>query len=165
MRRYRSIACAMKYFEDIEVGETRQLTSIKNVTRDEVIGFALQFDPQPFHLDDEAAAKTHFGKISASGWHTAAMTMRMMVDDTSGEETAGLGSPGLDSLRWAKPVYPEDTLRCEVETVSKRRSKNRPEMGLVSNLVTTYNQHDDVVMTMESIVMIALREPDSPMEE
>ena len=96
------------------------------VTRDEVIEFARKYDPQPFHLSDEAAAETHFGRLSASGWHTCAMTMAMMVENMKRHRQAGLGSPGIDELRWLKPVYPGDTLRCESEMLEKRPSAAAP---------------------------------------
>ncbi len=155
----------MRYYEDIQPGEIRKLSNIKQVTRDEVIGFARQFDPQPFHLDDEAAAQTHFGRISASGWHTAAMTMRLLVDDMAENEQAGLGSPGVDNLRWIKPVYPGDTLRCEVEILSKRRSKSRPDMGIFQTATRVFNQNDELVMEMQSNGLISVRDPDAPIED
>ncbi len=89
----------MIYFEDMEVGAERVYGSY-DVTREEVIEFARKYDPQPFHLSDEAAAKTHFGRLAASGWHTCAMTMRVIVDAITKERQAGLGSPGVDELRW-----------------------------------------------------------------
>src|SRR5882757_3718272 len=94
----------MQYFEDIEVG-TKSSFGRYEVTREEVIAFALKYDPQPFHLSDEAAAATHFGRLSASGWHTCAMTMTMVVENLKANRQAGLGSPGVDELRWLKPVY------------------------------------------------------------
>lgn len=151
----------MLYYEDIEVGVTHKFGH-KEVTRDEVIDFATKFDPQVFHLDDEAAAKTHFGRLSASGWHSAAMMMRMMVDNMNEQKQAGLGSPGIEKLRWLKPVYPGDTLRCESVTLSKRRSESRPEMGLLLGKVSVFNQHDEMVMTMESTGLIEVRNPDIP---
>ena len=147
----------MQYFEDIEVG-TKTNFGNYNVTREEVIEFASRFDPQPFHLDDAAAAVTHFGRLSASGWHTCAMTMRMMVDNMKSRAQAGLGSPGLDELRWKKPVFPGDTLRVETELLEKTRSRSRPEMGSFRSAVRVYNQHDEVVMTMASIGLIATRD-------
>ncbi len=99
----------MLFYEDLIVGSSKTFGQYE-VTREEVMRFAEAYDPQPFHLDDEAAAQTHFGRLSASGWHTCAMTMRMMVDDMKIHQQAGLGSPGVDNLRWVKPVYPGDTL-------------------------------------------------------
>lgn len=95
----------MRYFEDIEIGKTQKFGNYQ-VVREEVIDFASKYDPQPFHLDDEAAAKTHFGRLSASGWHTCAMTMAMLVENLKNNKEAGLGSPGIDQLRWLKPVFP-----------------------------------------------------------
>ncbi|MET5012133.1 MaoC/PaaZ C-terminal domain-containing protein, partial [Burkholderia pseudomallei] len=89
--------------------------------------FASRYDPQPFHLSDEAAAATHFGRLSASGWHTASMTMAMIVAYYRETGFQSLGSPGVDELRWLKPVYPGDTLRCETEVLETRRSASRPE--------------------------------------
>ena len=149
----------MLYFEDIKVGKKLAFGHYQ-VTREEVIEFASKYDPQPFHLDDEAAAKTFFGRISASGWHTCAMMMRMMADNMKENEQAGLGSPGLDELRWLKPVYPGDTLRCESEILEKRASKSRPEMGSYRSKGVVFNQHDEPVMSFITIGLIA-RRPDA----
>lgn len=146
----------MQYFEDIEVGRVERFGSYL-VTREEVVDFASRYDPQPFHLDDEAAAATHFGRLSASGWHTCAMTMAMVVEDMKAHAHAGLGSPGIDELRWRKPVYPGDTLRCETEVLDKARSRSRPEMGSFRKSVKVLNQHDEVVMTFTSIGLIQVR--------
>ncbi len=144
------------YFEDLEVGSKAAFGRYE-VTREEVIRFASAYDPQPFHLSDEAAAQTHFGRISASGWHTCAMTMRMLVDNITERKQAGLGSPGLDELRWLKPVYPGDVLRVESTLVSKRQSQSRPEMGSFQSEVRVYNQDDVAVMSMNSIGLIRVR--------
>ncbi|MEY4237681.1 MAG: hypothetical protein RL339_282 [Pseudomonadota bacterium] len=147
------------YFEDLEIG-TRASFGRYEVTREEVLEFAAKYDPQPFHLSDEAAAKTHFGRISASGWHTCAMTMRMLVDNITERKQAGLGSPGQDELRWHRPVYPGDVLRVETELLEKTRSRSRPEMGSFKSIVTVRNQHDEKVMTFRSIGLIAVRNPE-----
>lgn len=149
----------MLYYEDLEVGVTSKFGHY-DVTREEVIEFASKYDPQPFHLDDAAAAKTHFGRLSASGWHTCAMAMRMVVDRFKETEQAGLGSPGVDEIRWIKPVYPGDTLRTESVLTDKRRSKSRPEMGLIWGTTTVLNQHDDVVMTYKSMGLVSTRHPE-----
>ena len=155
----------MKYFEDMVVGTVTQSSRTYLVTREEVIAFAEKYDPQPFHLDDEAAKTTFFGRLSASGWHTGAMAMRVMVDTwRDGEPTAGLGSPGIDELRWKKPVYPGDKLRVEMELISKRRMASRPDMGLTKSKQTVYNQDNEVVMTMISNGMIRVRNPEAPIE-
>ncbi|MHA6317526.1 MaoC family dehydratase [Altererythrobacter sp. CAU 1778] len=154
----------MHYFEDIEVGATRSFGHYE-VTRDEVMEFAGKYDPQPFHLDDEAAANTHFGRLSASGWHTCAMTMAMLVENMKTHQQAGLGSPGVDNLRWVKPVYPGDTLRVESEVLEKRRSKSRPDMGIFKSRSRTLNQNDEVVLEMVSNGLIVVRDPDAPTED
>ena len=153
----------MQYYEDIAVGRSQTFGRYE-VTRDEVIEFASKYDPQAFHLDDEAAARTHFGRLSASGWHTCAMTMAMMVENMKNNKQAGLGSPGIDNLRWRKPVFPGDVLSCESEVLEKRRSKSRPEMGLFKTRNRVLNQDGDVVLEMVSNGMIAVRDPDAPIE-
>lgn len=154
----------MIYFEDMEVGH-RQAFGRYEVTREEVLAFASSYDPQAFHLDDDAAAKTYFGRVSASGWHTCAMTMRMLVDNMSTVQQAGLGSPGVDTLRWIKPVYPGDTLRCETEVIEKRRSRSRPDMGLFKTRVSVFNQSDVLVLEMVSNGLIRVRNPGAPIAE
>lgn len=148
----------MQYFEDLTVG-VRQSFGAYQVTREEVIDFARRYDPQPFHLSDEAAAATHFGRLSASGWHSCAMVMAMLVEHLKHHQQAGLGSPGIDELRWLKPVYPGDTLRCESEVIEKRRSASRPEMGIFKSRMTVFNQDDVAVMSMISNGLIATRPP------
>ncbi|MBO9504718.1 MaoC family dehydratase [Qipengyuania flava] len=149
----------MQFYEDIAVGQQSAFGHYE-VTREEVIDFAQKYDPQPFHLDDEAAAKTHFGRVSASGWHTCAMTMSMLVANLTANKQAGLGSPGVDELRWKKPVYPGDTLRCETEVIEKRRSASRPEMGVYRSRVRVLNQDDLPVMTFISNGLIRTRDPE-----
>jgi acyl dehydratase len=146
----------MLYFEDIEPG-TKSAFGHYEVTREEVIEFASKYDPQPFHLDDDAAAQTYFGKLSASGWHTGSMAMRMLVDNMDTNKQASLGSPGIDELRWLRPVYPGDVLRCETEIVDKTPSRSRPEMGSFRSNLTVFNQNDEAVMTMKSIGLIRRR--------
>ena len=146
----------MIYFEDITVGAKSAFGSYK-VTREEVIEFAEKYDPQSFHLTDEAAAKTHFGRLAASGWHTTAMTMAMVVENMLTTKQAGLGSPGIDELRWRKPVFPGDTLRCETEVLEKRQSTSRPEMGSFRSQMQVFNQDDEVVLSFISIGLISVR--------
>lgn len=153
----------MDHFEDIEVGRTARFGRYE-VTRKEVIEFAAKYDPQPFHLDDAAAAATHFGRLSASGWHTCAMTMAMLVENMKSRSQAGLGSPGVDNLRWIKPVYPGDTLRVETVVKEKRRSASRPEMGIFKSTVRVFNQHDEPVLEMTSNGLIRVRDPAAPID-
>ncbi|MBX7534219.1 MaoC family dehydratase [Qipengyuania sp. GH1] len=149
----------MIFYEDLRIGTVRKFGQYE-VSREEVMDFATKYDPQPFHLDDAAAAETHFGRLSASGWHTCSMTMRMMVDDMADNPSAGLGSPGIDQLRWKKPVFPGDTLRCETELMEKRRSASRPEMGIFKSRVRTFNQNDEIVLEMVSNALIRTRSPE-----
>lgn len=146
----------MIYLEDIQVGAKRSFGRYQ-VTREEVIEFASKYDPQPFHLDDAAAAKTHFGRIAASGWHTCAMTMRMMVEGMDEIGGAGLGSPGWDELRWLRPVYPGDVLRLETEVTEVRPSRSKPEIGSVHSNIGVFNQDDQPVMTVKSIGLMRRR--------
>ncbi|MEO5866797.1 MAG: MaoC family dehydratase, partial [Sphingomonas sp.] len=146
----------MQYFEDIAVGAKESFGSYL-VTREEVTAFAGKYDPQPFHLSDEAAAETHFGRLSASGWHTCAMTMSMIVENLKALDQAGLGAAGIDELRWLKPVYPGDTLRCETEILEKTPSRSRPEMGSFRSRMTVFNQDDVPVMTFVSIGLVRTR--------
>jgi acyl dehydratase len=146
----------MRYFEDLEVGTETYFGSYI-VTREEVLEFARKYDPQPFHLSDEEAAKTHFGRLAASGWHTCAMTMAVIARHVVDEEQAGLGSPGIDELRWLKPVYPGDTLHVRGEIVEKTPSRSRPEMGSFRSEMTVTNQDDVPVLKFTSIVLVQRR--------
>lgn len=146
----------MEWFEDLELGEAARFGSYA-VTREEVIDFARKYDPQPFHLDDASAAQTHFGRLAASGWHTCAMTMAMIVAFQDERGHQGLGSPGIDELRFLKPVYPGDTLTCEREVLEKRTSASRPEMGIFRAHVRTLNQHGDAVLSFTSSAFIRTR--------
>lgn len=149
----------MKYLEDMEIGRKASFGAYR-VTREEVLDFARKYDAQPFHLSDEEAAKTHFGRIAASGWHTCAMTMAMLVDYLGTDPQAGLGSPGVDELRWLKPVYPGDTLRVETEVVDATPSRSKPNLGSIRSNVTVFNQDDVPVMRFTSIVLM-LRRPEA----
>ena len=149
----------MIYFEDMEVGGER-LFGHYDVTRDEVLEFARKYDPQPFHLSDEAAAKTHFGRLAASGWHTCAMTMAVIARAVVDDNQAGLGSPGVDELRWLKPVYPGDRLTVRGKVVDKIPSRSKPEIGSVRTETTVTNQEDVPVMRFTSIVLMRRRPAD-----
>lgn len=146
----------MRMFEDIRVGDAAVLGTTR-VERDEVIAFATRYDPQPFHLDDAAAAATHFGRIAASGWHTCAMVMRVIVDAAGTGGVASLGSPGIDELRWLKPVYPGDDLTVASEVVQVRASRSNPAIGSVWSRVSVTNQRQETVMTMVSIALLRRR--------
>jgi acyl dehydratase len=149
----------MIYFEDLVVGAQTDFGSYA-VTREEVLEFARKYDPQPFHLSDEEAAKTHFGRLAASGWHTAAMAMAVIARHVVAHKQAGLGSPGIDELRWKKPVYPGDTLHVRGEILEITPSRSRPEMGSFRTRTTVTNQDGDTVMTFISIVLMRRRPAD-----
>jgi len=148
------------HWEDFPAGRVIPLGS-KTVSRDETLAFAAQFDPQPFHLDDAAAEASLFKRLSASGWHTCAMTMRLMCDGYL-NDSAGLGSPGIDELRWLKPVYPGDTISAEMTVLESRVMKSKPHVGLVLSRWRVFNQDGEDVMTMQGWGMFALRHPASP---
>jgi acyl dehydratase len=145
------------YWEDFHPGETRVLGSV-TPTREETLAFAHQFDPQPFHLEDEAAAASMFGRLSASGWHTCAMAMRLMVDGFL-NDSASLGSPGMDNIKWMKPVYPGDTLTLRFTVVDSRPMKSRSDVGLVRSVMALFNQDADQVLHMEGFGMYRRRDP------
>jgi acyl dehydratase len=146
----------MIYFEDLVVGEDK-LFGHYDVTREEVLEFARKYDPQPFHLSDEAAAKTHFGRLAASGWHTAAMTMAVIVQSMGTEPQASLGSPGVDELRWLKPVYPGDRLTMRGTVLEKTPSRSKPDLGSFRSQTVVTNQDGVDVMRFISIVLIKRR--------
>ncbi len=149
----------MRYWEDIEIGAKQSFGSYR-VTREEALEFAGKYDPQRFHLDDAAAAETHFGRLSVSGWHTAAMTMRMLVDNMdSVADMQSMGAAGVDDLRWVRPVFPGDTLRVETEIVDKAPWKGRPEMGYFLSQTTVFNQDDKPVMRYVAKVLMGRRNP------
>lgn len=149
----------MQYFEDLETGVTTRFGSYE-VTREEVIHFARKYDPQPFHLSDEEAARTHFGRLAASGWHTCAMVMAVIARHFVASEMAGLGSPGIDELRWLKPVYPGDTLHVTGTVIDTRPSRSKPDIGSFRTAMEITNQDGDPVMRYISIVLIRRRPRD-----
>ena len=137
-----------RYFEDFEPGEVLELGS-RTVTEDEIIEFARQFDPQPFHLDPEAAADSVFGGLIASGWHTGAMWMRLYVDNMLGSASAQ-GSPGVEELRWLAPVRPGDTLHGRLTVLETTPSGRRPDRGTVRIRGEMVNQDGVTVLSMVS---------------
>jgi acyl dehydratase len=145
------------HFEDFFVGHVVEAAG-PTVTKEEIVTFASQFDPQPFHLDEQQAAASPFRGLVASGWHTAAMCMRMMVDAYL-RTSSSRGSPGVDELRWVKPVRPGDTLRLKATVLEVKPSTSKPEMGSVKSLWEVYNQHDECVMRMTGWGMFSRRSP------
>tara|TARA_B100001939_G_scaffold343705_1_gene356868 strand:+ start:31030 stop:31506 length:477 start_codon:yes stop_codon:yes gene_type:complete len=141
--------------EDFKVGEKKEFGDYL-ITKEEIIEFARKYDPQPFHLDEEAAAKTHFGGLIASGWMTCSVMMRMFCDHFL-NRSASAGSPGVDELRWRKPVFAGDRLRCVIEVVEVTPSRSRPYLGTVRSKVLVLNQKDEVVLSLYSIAMFLTR--------
>jgi acyl dehydratase len=145
-----------RYWEDFIVGEALALGATPPVTEEAIIAFARQYDPQYFHLDPVRARESIFGGLVASGWHTAAMVMRLWVDAIV-SKTVSMGSPGVEDLRWPAPVRPGDTLTSRAVVLETRPSKSRPEMGLVRWRAETSNQRDEMVFTMTGTSFIGRR--------
>lgn len=143
------------YFEDFAVGDTLELGSV-TVSEDEIIEFARAYDPQPFHVDANAAAHSIFGGLIASGWHTCALTMRLMVDGLL-SKAASLGSPGVDQIRWQRPVRPGDILTARATVLEVRPSQSRPDRGSMRIRTEVTNQAGETVMWMESIGIMGRR--------
>lgn len=143
------------YWEDFRVGEPREFGATE-VTRDAVLSFATAFDPQPFHLEDAAAEASLFGRLSASGWHTCAMAMRMLCDHYL-LESSSLGSPGIEDVRWTRPVYPGDVLTVRFTPLQSRPMASRPQVGLVRSRWEVFNQRREAVLTMEGWGMFGRR--------
>ena len=145
------------HWEDMQVGQVRDLGSA-TLTREEIVDFANQFDPQPFHLDEEAARQSVFGGLCASGWHTCSLAMRLMVTNFLCQ-TSSMGSPGLENIRWLKPVFPGDTLRLQTTVLETRPMGTRPDIGMTRNRWEMFNQHGDKVLHMEGWGMFKRRHP------
>ena len=148
----------LRYFDDYLPGATYDC-GIFSVNEEEIVSFAEQFDPQPFHVDPEAAARGPFGGLIASGWHTAALVMRQLVDNYLPAE-ASLGSPGLDEMRWPDPVRPGDTLRVRATVVEARRSLSKPDRGIMKTVIEAVNQDGRTVMRATATNFLRVR-PDS----
>jgi acyl dehydratase len=144
------------YFEDFEVGKTIAVGSC-SVTEEEIVAFATQFDPQLFHVDPAAAKESMYGGVIASGWHTCALMMRLMVDGFL-KDAASLGSPGVDEIRWIKPVRGGDTLSMTTTVVEVRPSTSKQDRGVVHTLWEAVNQHGEIVATVKGMGMY-LRRP------
>lgn len=145
-----------RHFEDYREGETHEFGD-RLVTAEEIIAFAREYDPQSFHLSEEGGRATPYGGLIGSGWHTAAMTMRMLCDHIVTRH--GLGSPGVDELRWHAPVRPGDRLRCRVTVIEARRSRSKPDRGIVRQRVEVANQKGEVVLSWLGAAMVRCRTP------
>jgi acyl dehydratase len=144
-----------RYFEDYLPGAVFTAGAMP-VTAAEILEFARKYDPQPMHTDPDAAAKGRFGGLIASGWHTGAMMMRLFADNFLSPESS-IASPGLDELRWLQPVRPGDVLSLRVTILEARRSKSRPEQGIVHSLVEVLNQRGEAVMSLKPVSLIRVR--------
>jgi len=139
----------MRYFEDFQVGERIELGSV-TVTEEEIIAFASQYDPQPFHISPEQAKHSYYGGLIASGWHTVSLLMRLMVDALI-NDTISLGSPGVDEVRWLRPVRPNDTLHAYLIIVETTPSKKRAELGILKSSSEVFNQSGELVLTLNGV--------------
>jgi acyl dehydratase len=144
-------------FEDMEVGKTFEIGE-HTFTRDEIVAFAEQFDPQPFHVDEAGAAASPYGTLIASGWHTCSVMMGLLVRKAFADSTS-MGSPGIDDIRWLKPVRVGDTIRMTNTILDKRVSSSKPDRGIVSTQWEGKNQHGETVITVRSKGLFGLRHP------
>jgi acyl dehydratase len=148
---------ARRYFEDFPVGLTVDLGS-HEFTAEDIIAFARQYDPQTMHTDPEQARSSIYGGLIASGWHTVVAYMRLLVDAVMGDSES-LGSPGVENLRWLKPVRPGDTLRARFTVLEANESRSRPDRGIVRSRGEMLNQRDEVVMQVEAVNFFGRRSP------
>lgn len=144
------------YWEDFKIGDTFELGS-HTVTAEEIIRFAREFDPQPFHIDEEAAKRSPFQGLVASGWHIASLSMRLLVDGFSSELAHSFGSPGVDEMRWLRPMRPGDTMRLKAEVVDARPSASKPDRGTIWLEEKLYNHKGELVMTKRGMGIIKKR--------
>jgi acyl dehydratase len=144
-----------RYLEDFAVGQTFGSGRLR-IDKERAVAFAAEFDPQPFHLDEAAARRSIFGKLTASGWHTAAVTMRLLVESEL-KPAGGFVGAGLDECRWPRPVHPGDELRIECEVIEVRPSKSRPEQGMIKLRTTTLNQDGEAVLVYVVNIVVLRR--------
>lgn len=148
-------ATTERWFEDYPAGAVFDIGEIA-VEEQDVLDFAQRFDPQPFHTDPAAAAASHFGGLIASGWHTASLMMRLLATNFL-SPASSLGSPGVDELRWLRPVRPGDVLRGSVTVLSARRSASKPDRGLIESRIELHNQHGDAVFSTRAVSLLRCR--------
>jgi acyl dehydratase len=145
----------VRWFEDFTPGQVLELGS-RTVTAEAIVAFAREFDPQPFHLDEEAAKRSIYGGLLASGWHTGAIMMRLLCDGLL-YDTVSLGSPGIDEMRWLRPVRPGDTLSARMTVLEAIPSRSKPDRGVLRTLTEMLNQHGEVVMTVRGLSLLGRR--------
>ncbi len=151
-----AVPAEKRYFEDYVAGSVHEFGYV-TVEQDEVIAFARRFDPQVFHTDPESAKKSIYGGLIASGWHTAGLMMRLFADHYL-SKVASLGSPGVDELRWNKPVRPGDELSIRVTVQETKRSRSKPDRGMVHSFIEVMNQNREVVMSMKAVNFLFCRQ-------
>lgn len=142
----------LKFLDDFEVGQVFDSAGTVEVTTDAIKQFAGQYDPQPFHLDEAAAEASFFRGLAASGWHTAALTMRLLVDTLPVQ--GGLIGAGFEEFRWPRPTRPGDVLRVQAEVLGVKMSQSKPQQGFLYHRVTTFNQHDEPVLVMTGNLLV-----------
>ncbi len=145
----------MRYFEDFKPGDVIELGS-RTISKESILAFAREFDPQPFHTDEEAAKRSIYGGLLASGWHTGSLLMRILNDGLL-KDTASLGSPGVDELRWLKPVRPGDVLSARMTVLESIPSRSKPDRGLIRSLMELRNQYGRVVLTIRGLSLLGRR--------
>jgi len=145
----------LRYFEDFKPGDVIELGS-RTISKERILAFAREFDPQPFHTDEEAATRSIYGGLLASGWHTGSLLMRILYDGLL-KDTASLGSPGIDELRWLEPVRPGDTLTARMTIVEAIPSRSKPDRGLIRSLMEMRNQYGRVVLTFRGLSLLGRR--------
>ena len=144
-----------RYFDDFKVGDVIELGR-HSITKDEIITFARQFDPQVFHVDEQAAAQTIFGGLIASGWHSGSLMMRLLYEGAI-KHAESLGSPGIDEMRWLKPVRPGDILSARMIVTECVPSRSKPDRGIVRSLLELRNQHDELKVTIKGMSLLGRR--------
>ena len=145
----------MRYFEDFKPGDVIELGA-RTITKERILAFAREFDPQPFHTDEEAAKRSIYGGLLASGWHTGSLLMRILYDGLL-HDAASLGSPGIDELRWLEPVRPGDTLAGRMSILEAIPSRSKPDRGIIRSLIEMRNQHGAVVLSIRGLSLIGRR--------
>jgi acyl dehydratase len=154
---------SLRYLEDFEVGQTFTSKGIR-IDADRIKSLAAEFDPQPFHLDEKAATDSIFGGLAASGWHTAAITMKLMVESDL-KIAGGIVGTSFEELRWSRPVRPGDVLRVESEVLNVRVLKSRPNQGVIKMKTTTLNQNDEPVQVLVGNLFVLRRQKSSEQTE
>jgi len=145
----------VRYFEDFKPGDVIELGS-RTISKESILAFAREFDPQPFHTDEEAAKRSIYGGLLASGWHTGSLLMRILNDGLL-KDTVSLGSPGVDELRWLKPVRPGDVLSARMTVLESIPSRSKPDRGLIRSLMELRNQHGEVVVSVRGLSLLGRR--------